>query len=288
MAKIDLSSLSPNALSQFKGRVALQMRKNGTVATKWPRKRKFGLTAKQLWYQQLFATAAHLASQPCWLDQATAVYLAKGTTNVPRDLLTSAALGGLYLIVNQDGTEWTTNPHLPPEDVPAPQFEDLDMIYWPQNPTGSISGSKSTTASNYKGMAFIPTKALQIKRLYTHIALPANTQAKFTIVKLSSANAVTEILFADATAAEATPMRLAYIDCDITIDAYQYFAILTSIVGAAAAGANPIYTINNADYAIPTQFQYTCVKAVADLAVGDTMTISTTTSIYDIGFAANY
>lgn len=63
-------------------------------------------TQLQKQYRTRFGLAGRMAANPGSLDLLTAIEMARGTEQVPRDILTMAALGAYYLIVNPDGTTW--------------------------------------------------------------------------------------------------------------------------------------------------------------------------------------
>lgn len=105
MAKVDLGPVAPRALPSVRGAFYIRDTRWGPRAQAWPKPRKnWSLLQKQ--YRTRFAFAARMAATPYPLDYQTAVEMAKGTEQVPRDILTMAALGQYYEIVGPDGIPW--------------------------------------------------------------------------------------------------------------------------------------------------------------------------------------
>lgn len=77
----------------------------GWVAQKWPVKRGKPKTPYDFYRQREFAIAARWASSPQPTEYENALALAKGSTNVWRDILTAAAFGSLIRITLRDGTQ---------------------------------------------------------------------------------------------------------------------------------------------------------------------------------------
>ena len=104
--KITLGNLQPDALPRSKGIYLTRSYRGGAVVQKWPTKQKKPFTDAQRCWQIRFAFAARMASSPYFVEYETALFLSKGTMQVPRDLLTAAALGRQYTIEWPFGGEW--------------------------------------------------------------------------------------------------------------------------------------------------------------------------------------
>lgn len=104
--KIDWTRLSPRQFQDLKRGAVLQVTRHGAYLRARPKPPKHGWSQKQIDNRKRFGLAGNMASNPHPLDLATAIEFAKGTEQVPRDILTMAALGSYFIIENPDGTEW--------------------------------------------------------------------------------------------------------------------------------------------------------------------------------------
>lgn len=101
--KIKPANLDPGGITSLRGLVVFRSTRWGVIAQKWPKKRWHDPPWRK--YQQWeFKSAAKIASAPNQWDAATAIVMAKGTDNVPRDFLTAAAMGTLFDIQFADGS----------------------------------------------------------------------------------------------------------------------------------------------------------------------------------------
>lgn len=145
--KFDSAQLTPDALALYRRSIMIRATKHGVVGQSYPRapRKEGSLLQKQ--YRTRFGLAARMASNPEPLQYLTAVELAKGTEQVPRDILTMAALGNYYIIVNPDGSEWG---HVegPVFVNPVPDVEEEAMFIWPLGDSAyGISDSTSPFAA---------------------------------------------------------------------------------------------------------------------------------------------
>jgi hypothetical protein len=114
--KIIPAPLQPDSIP-FKLRgVMVRATKWGWVVQKLPAKENGRFSPLVAAYRKRFGFAARMASNPNPLDLATAHFFSKGTEQVPRDILTTAALGRYFEIVNPDGEQW--------EHVAGPIFQE--------------------------------------------------------------------------------------------------------------------------------------------------------------------
>jgi len=104
--KITSAQLSPRALQHSLSGVVVRATKNGIVIQKWPKKRGASMHPIQKHYAIRFGFAARMAANPEPLSLLTAMEMAKGTEQVPRDILTMAALGVYYEPIGPDGQQW--------------------------------------------------------------------------------------------------------------------------------------------------------------------------------------
>lgn len=106
MAKVKLGNIAPRAFPETRGRVMLSDTKHGAVMSKWPRKRGKAKSGYDLYRQLEFGKIAKWCANPLDLDLGTAIEMAKGTEQVPRDIMMMAAIGGYYEIVSPEGLVW--------------------------------------------------------------------------------------------------------------------------------------------------------------------------------------
>lgn len=128
MSKVDLSNLAPGTAPLIRGAVVYKENFGGATAQAWPKKRPNWASSPMADWCNRFGFAGNFAANALPIDLQAAIGLAKGTEQVPRDLLTQAALGRLWIIVNEDGTEWghvlgpTTATPQPPPPEPYPDW----------------------------------------------------------------------------------------------------------------------------------------------------------------------
>lgn len=130
MAKVKLGNLDPRAFATVRGVLLLRDTRWGPIVQKWPRKRGKYKTPYDFYRQTEFGIAARDASNPEPLSFQTAIEMAKGTEQVPRDILMMAAYGRYYVIMEEDGTIWENGRDM----TNNPQYV-LDLI---GNTVGSI------------------------------------------------------------------------------------------------------------------------------------------------------
>ncbi len=104
MAKIDEASLVPDATVGTRGVMVVHRTRRGAYVHKWPRKRGKWATPGDFYRQQEFGWVARGVASPQPTMLATAINYAKGSDQVPRDILMMAAYGLLYEITFTDGT----------------------------------------------------------------------------------------------------------------------------------------------------------------------------------------
>lgn len=104
--RIEPANADPDAIPHGNKYVQVRVTKWGVVVQRRPRKGTRRWTKREKQWQQRFAFAARMASNPISLDLRTAIEMSLGTEQVPRDILTQAALGAYYIVQNKDGTYW--------------------------------------------------------------------------------------------------------------------------------------------------------------------------------------
>lgn len=107
MAKLDKTNYPQGSPTSLRGSIVFRETKWGLVAQAWPRPRKRQKTPAQRYDEASFGWAGHLAASPHPLDYESAVEWVRGTSLLPRDFLTMAALGLAFEIELKDGTVFT-------------------------------------------------------------------------------------------------------------------------------------------------------------------------------------
>jgi len=107
MAKITEASLVPDATPGRKKSFVVRRTRGGSIAAAWPPKVGKWKSPGAFYQQQEFGLVARQVSNPEPTALASAVNIAKGSDQVPRDLLMMAAYGLLYEITFNDGTPVT-------------------------------------------------------------------------------------------------------------------------------------------------------------------------------------
>lgn len=118
-------------------RVNIRNTPHGWIAQKPPGPNKSRATVLETQTRKQFAFAAIMASSPLDVDYLTAIEMAKGTEQVPRDILTMAALGRYYWITSDGETSWRTTER-PIRSDPLnirPSSLMLSPTSWPPNPS---------------------------------------------------------------------------------------------------------------------------------------------------------
>lgn len=131
MAKVKLANLDPRAFLEVRGSIMLSDTKHGPVVSKWPKKRGKAKTGYDFYRQTEFGAIAKWAANPLDLDLGTAIEMAKGTEQVPRDILMMAMMGLYYVPIGPDGTTYeaarmTTNAQYILDQV---TFDVGDMLW---------------------------------------------------------------------------------------------------------------------------------------------------------------
>lgn len=104
MAKIFPGPLAPPSVPRVRGQIITNVRQDGTLQVqKWPRKRGKAREGYDLYRQLEFRLVASWASNPEPIALQTAMELADGSDNVPRDLIMMASYGTLYEIRRENG-----------------------------------------------------------------------------------------------------------------------------------------------------------------------------------------
>lgn len=271
MAKVTPSYVTPDATPYIRGRVVFRYTRHGVVAAKWPRKATGKGTPAQIWWRQLFATASHLASSPCWIDQATSEFLVKGTTNVPRDFLTAAALGRLYIIRNPDGTEWPINPHSMPEEIIQEPQEAEIMICWPTVRLNSGYYFMKTDEMKWQGNIFKLPFDMTMNSIFFACNLTVTTAFNMKVLEIDDAGVVLSELASVVQAPVSSATTVIGYPVDLTIPAGTRFAVVYAPIGVAANFQTRSFVSSNGVYPFPVIEARQCGAILDDVTVGSSI-----------------
>lgn len=156
--KIKSAQLSPYTLSHMlKGVVVVADPKRGVIIRSRPTRKK-PRTLLQKQYSRRFGFAGAMASNSEVMQLQTAIEMSKGTEQVPRDILTMAALGNYYILLNQDGTEWD---HVEGPVYKGRKWKTSEMEIWTRYNTINSTGY-GTSARAFKGFTFTPLRTLEV------------------------------------------------------------------------------------------------------------------------------
>lgn len=271
MSKVDLSNLAPGTAPLIRGAVVFKDNHGGPSAQSWPRKRPdWASSPMQPWCTR-FGFAAVMAANPNAIDLACAIGLAKGTEQVPRDLLTQAALGRMWIITNEDGTEWG---HVqgPTYTPPAPPAREGNMWEW-TNFASIRNGTASTTAAPFKGNLLTPKTDLVLKGVRGVANFPGIGTYAAVAAALNGSNEITDITYSDNVAVSAAGNQLIGFAIDAALAAGQRYAIMW---GSRDRGdtytPDQLYT-TTLGWAHPSTLGNDAYIAKASPAVGDIVTI---------------
>lgn len=167
--KIKLANLSPRAFAQARGKFVIRDTIHGPIAQAWPKKQNGRGTILQQQFRQRFAFAGQMASNPTPLELQTAQFLSKGTDQVPRDLLTMAALAEYYIF------QWPDGRQIQKGSSPLANHrrnQEQEMWEWSLGDS-AWTGAASATAFATKGLYFIPPyndNILAVRAIFTAVS----------------------------------------------------------------------------------------------------------------------
>lgn len=135
-----------------------------------------------------------MAANPTGPDLATAIHMAKGTEQVPRDILTMAAMARYYTFVAPDGSTWGP---LPGPTVHNPTLHEADM-YMRLMLTGWDSTSYTTGPYPHKGLLCLPQQTIKVRQTFAVINAVAGASYQAVIAEVDLSNVVTAMVTAPA------------------------------------------------------------------------------------------
>jgi hypothetical protein len=114
MAKILPANIAPDALPRVRGVLLTRISRGVIIAQSWPRKRGKMTHPNVIFTSRQFSLACQMAANAEVRSFQTAVFLTKGSSLLPRDLLVMAAFGKAYEVTLPTGALATQNSHAPP------------------------------------------------------------------------------------------------------------------------------------------------------------------------------
>jgi hypothetical protein len=193
MAKITELDLAKLNARHFKRAFYVKRTMQGLAVQAMPKPYK--RPAISIEWNTRFGIAARMASNAISIELASAIGLSKGTTQVPRDLLTMAATGRLWQIEMPDGSilGHVEGPTVP---VPQPITGDLRMWEWFQ---WSNMRSTAYPTGNYpsRGMQIIPKTDNTIKGIRANINGVAGAQYVAFTATLKTPTTINEPTYGD-------------------------------------------------------------------------------------------
>lgn len=224
--KIKPASADPDAVPHGLKKVQIRNTRWGIVAQKRPGKPKKPPTKLQQQYRQRFALAARMASDPTSLDLRTAIEMAKGTEQVPRDILTMAALGRYYEIVGPDGELWghvegptaTAPDETPPPEPDLPPATDEDEMQW-THWDAAWSTATSGSAYAFKGVILTPRETRTLRALYAIFTADAAGTYRAAVGEIDAANKIVAVTLSEQVTVATTARQLIAWDIEAKLTA---------------------------------------------------------------------
>ena len=281
--KIKYAPLDPNALTTVLGGSYIRNTKHGIVIQRKPSHNK-GLNSPvaKAW-QTRFGFAATMASSATSMEYETAFEMSKGTEQVPRDILTMAALGDYYLITNPDGWQWPKNPS--PILFDRAELGET-MWEWSQH-DAAWTTAMDATARATKGVLFTPPfndKFYGVRTIFTGVV---NAIYRLYHGTTNAGNIIQTITASNPKVTTAAGLQLQQFVITSQFEAGVKNFFLLTRTDNVAAYALPINVQTVQRWQFPLQHQgFITLLSVAP-AVGNTLTIAAAASCPPFGFLVN-
>jgi hypothetical protein len=272
VAKLNPANLAPDALLRIRDVVISRISRGVIIAQKWPRKRGPSKTDQQVFLTQQFARASRMAanSEPMQVD--TARFLSSNTVWLPRDLLVRAAYGNVYELTAPDGTKaYQTNHGY--SGIPQ-RARPLVMNWQPNQNSGALTATNSTTAFAFKGTGIVPDTDMTLNGLQVVLTPVVGGTYLPICCELNGANVIQSIV-------AGTPRTLATItkkvwEFQITAPLTQgvRYAIMVGRTNGVAAYVLPLVGSTNGTFMAPlTQLGAARIASI-NPAIGNTVTVN--------------
>ena len=238
--KVDLGPVQPDSLPQMRGSFYVREFRGRTIAQAWPKKRTKPYSKAEIDHQRRFGFAAKMAATPYPVDYQTAVEFAKGTEQVPRDILTTAALGRYFTFSGPDGQEWT---HVEGSTVNQTTQEDEFVYQWSQW-DDAWSGTIDTAGYAFKGTTLTPRIELNVREVTLNFDLDLNAEYMFVMGTRDGSSNIESIQRSSLVAATAQGRQNIVFPFEINLKANQEYFYLIGRTDSTANFAlrNPIFS----------------------------------------------
>lgn len=237
------------------------------------------------WNQNQFAIAARMAASPLWIDQISAMNAAKGTEQVPRDVLMMAAYGNLIGIIFPDGTETTVADHSAPPIVPESEVET--MLCWSET-----VNARSTAYDGYgaiaKGPIVVPMIDMKLKAVEVVANLALGSPYRMTLCRVSPTWQLLEIFATIDVTAPVAGNNLLRFPVEFDLPANSETCFMFSKRDGAPATALPIYVGFGNHWLAPFKKSQILVFKAAEPKVGDVGIPGTNDGNISMGFEVTW
>ncbi len=266
--------INPKALTSRYPGVVIRDTWQGPVVQARPRPGSMKGQPINAAYRKRFGFAGRMASSPAPLEMQTAIEMAKGTEQVPRDILTMAALGRYYIIVNPDGTEWG---HVegPLAYVRPEKGETMwEWSQWDDAYAGAISGS----ANAWKGTIFTSAYADIARGVRAVLTTVAAGQYRAAIGTINASNVIQSVTLSNTITAASPGQQVLEWDLTATLNPVSRNFLIVGRIDAGATYALPIA------FSLPPKWLTTIVSTAPALlpqvtpTVGQTITLGASSS----------
>lgn len=290
MAKFDQGDFDPRSIPHLTRHVVLRATRWGGVAQARPKIGPAPAGSLRDHYRKRFGFAARMASSATFLDYETAYHWSKGSEQVPRDILTAAALGRYWQLILPDGTVaghvpgpiYTPDPGPePPPTPPQPWSGPYEMI-WPFH-DAAWGGTPSGSAYAMKGNQLTPLADLEVTGIAAILTTVSGGTYRAGVGQLDGSGAISTLTqTADWTATSSAKQLLSWsLTATLPGGATSFTAVWRTDAGDTYA--LPIAWSVDASWIFPAQRAKSLRLARAAPAIGHTPNVITTDQAVPIG-----
>lgn len=265
--------LTGNAPPNARGRVVIRNTQWGVVAQAWPRKRSKRWSPSAYWWYTQFKIAAYMSSTAIDLDLATATEMAKGTQQVPRDILMMCAYGTYYTVTMPDGTVLQKSTKTAPENFQTTgTVEMIDAAMW----TDWASTTFGTGAFAFKGVTLTPSSDIDVGMIVIRWNVNIAFAYRLVIAEINSTGQITAITASIAFAPAIGGSQNVSFLTDVTLQTGIRYAIMIGRTDGTGTYAFPIVSCPTPDWHGPIQGGPEARFAGVNPVVGSTLDLSLT------------
>lgn len=221
-----------------------------------------------------------MASTPTALEYQTAVHLSEGTEQVPRDLLTAAALGQFYIVELPDGTL------MPPVTGSlAYQATPRPSMSWEWSLHDSAwSTTMNTGATASKGAVFTPPLTDTFRAVRFIFTAVAGATYKASHGWVNGSNVIQAVTSSPSRLAAVAGLQVMEFDLDGDFYAAVRNFLLVTRTDGTATYALPIQAATVQAWQYPVSSPFYCILASTNPAIGNTLSIGGATRCVPVGF----